>query len=201
MHRSDHKRQLCLQVPIKELIPVDQVIAFFRKDPVGVVWFLISFSILLIAKWWFLQPKLVNEQNCLVCVLAILLLLSVLITLILSLFWALWETKRQQKGVIFLFLFSLGILFCTFLFDLFTQGIFSQLYYGGILRWQEAEISFLMDDFLKHSTGLYLAVLMMYSMARIAVCKTFVNRKYVLFMNSVFFLAATILLFMGMFLY
>lgn len=178
-----------------------QVIAFFRKDPLGVLWFLMSFAVFLVAKWWFIEPKLLSEFNCLNCALIILLLLSIVVTLLLSAFWVLWELKRLQKGITFLFLFTVGILLCTLLFDILAQWIMSELYYMGLLRWKEAEISYLMDDFLKHSAGLYLAVLMMYSMVRIAFCTTFVNRKYILIMNMTFFFTATILLFLATLLY
>ncbi|MDH5326284.1 MAG: hypothetical protein OEZ68_08680 [Gammaproteobacteria bacterium] len=181
-------------------VNVQKIVALFRKDPFGVPWFFLSFSLFLLVKWQLLQP-MDHTDNCLNCVLAILLFLSVLVSVLLSLFWVLWEARRRPKGVAFLFLFTIAILFATFLFDILSQQVFSQLYYGGILPWQEAEISFLMDDFLKHSAGLFLAVLMLYSMARIAFCSSFVNRKYVLTMNMAFFLTAALLLVMGMLFY
>lgn len=185
----------------KQASPAVRVMAVLKMDPLGVLWFVLSFSVLLVTKWLVLEPILVSEQNCLSCVLALLLFLSVLITLSLSVFWRLWENKRQHKGIVFLFLFTIAILVCAIVYEAASQYLLSQIYYGGMLRWQESQISFLMDDFIKHSAGLYLAVLMMYSMARISFCKSFVDRKYVLAMNIVFFLTATILLFLGMLLY
>ena len=177
------------------------IVAFFSKDPFGVTWFALLFIAVLIAKWWYIAPPAISAQSCLGCVAAVLIVLSALVTFIISLFWMLWQAKRQKKNLLFLFLICLLVLVCTALLDFFSQEIFSQLYYRGFLRWQETDITYLLDDFLRHSAGLYLGVLMIYAMLRIAFDPGFSPRKYIIPINIAFILVAAFLLLMGVVLY
>ena len=155
----------------------------------------------LIAKWWYIGPPEISAQSCLACVTVILVFLAVLVTLVISIFWILWLSKRQNKNILFLFLITLLILGCTALLDYASKAIFSQLYYRGFLRWHEMDVTYLLDDFLRHSAGLYLGVLMIYAMLRIAFDSGFSPRKYIIPINIVFIGVAAFLLLMGIMLY
>jgi hypothetical protein len=177
------------------------VVAFLKKDPFGVIWFALLFIAVMIAKWWYLQPPAISTDDCLVCVTALIVIMAIVITLLLTLFWILWTAKRQKKNIVFLFLICLGVLGCTALLDFASQKLFGRLYYMGLLHWQAADITYLLDDFLRHSAGLYLGVLMAYAMARIAVDSGFEPRKYVIPINFVFIGVAAFLLLVGLVLY
>ncbi len=177
------------------------IVAFFSKDPFGVTWFTIMYLAVLIAKWWYIGPPEISAQSCLGCVTAIMVFLAVLVTLVISVFWILWVAKRQKKNILFLFLITLLILGCTALLDFASQEIFSQLYYRGLLGWQETDVTYLLDDFLRHCVGIYLGVLMIYAMLRIAVDPGFAPRKYIIPINIIFIGVAAFLLLMGIMLY
>lgn len=177
------------------------IVALLKKDPFGVTWFTVLFVAVMIAKWWFLQPPAISADNCLVCVTIVLVVMAILITLLLALFWVLWTGKRQKKNILFLFLICLGVIGCTALLDFTSQELFGRLYFKGLLHWQETDITYLLDDFLRHSSGLYLAVLMTYAMLRIALDSDFEPRKYVIPINFIFIGVAAFLLLVGMVLY
>ncbi|MCG6969594.1 MAG: hypothetical protein LJE85_07495 [Gammaproteobacteria bacterium] len=177
------------------------IVAFFSKDPFGVTWFSLLFLAVLIAKWWYIDPPAISAESCLGCVTAILIIMAALTTAIISLFWILWRGKRQKKNLLFLFLICVLVLVCTGLLNMVSQEVFSQIYYRGFLRWQETDITYLLDDFLHHAAGLYLAVLMTYAMLRIAFDPGFSPRKYIIPINIVFILVAAFLLLVGILLY
>lgn len=177
------------------------VIAFFSKDPFGVTWFSLLFVAVLIAKWWYLAPPAIGAQNCLWCVTALMVFIAALITLLLTLFWILWLAKRQKKNILFLFMICLGVIGCTALLDVISQKLFSHLYFRGFLNWAEADVTYLLDDFLRHSTGLYLGMLMVYAMLRIAIDADFSPRKYIVPINFIFIGVAAFLLLVGVVLY
>jgi hypothetical protein len=177
------------------------LVGFFSKDPFGVTWFTILFVATLIAKWWYIDPPAISAQSCLACVTIFMVVIAMLVTLVITVFWILWIAKRQKKNILFLFLITLLILGCTALFDFVSKEIFSQLYYRGFLRWQETDITYLLDDFLRHSAGLYLGVLMIYAMLRIAFDPGFAPRKYIIPINIIFIGVAAFLLLMGIMLY
>ena len=177
------------------------VVGFFSKDPFGVTWFSLLYLALIITKWWYIAPPAIDNQNCLACVVAIVFVMAVTITLLLTAFWILWTSKRQKKALLFLFLICLGVIGCTALLDVATQAVFGKLYYSGMLSWNAADLSFLLDDFLHHASGLYLGVLMVYSMLRIAISSEFEQRKFVIPINLFFAGVAGFLLFIGVKLY
>lgn len=177
------------------------LVAFFSKDPFGVTWFSLLFVAVLITKWWYLAPPAIGAQNCLWCVTVLTVAVAALITLLLTFFWMLWLAKRQKKNILFLFMICLGVIGCTALLDIISQELFSQLYYRGFLNWQETEVTYLLDDFLRHSTGLYLGTLMVYAMVRIAIDSGFSPRKYVIPINFIFIGVAAFLLLVGVVLY
>jgi hypothetical protein len=179
----------------------NSVVGFFQKDPFGVLWFSLAFLGVLIAKWWYVQPPSISPENCLGCVVAIFVVVAVAVTFLLSVFWVLWTAKRQPMGLVFLFLIGLGVVGCAALVDVLAQQLFSQLYFRGMLNWEGTEVTFLLDDFLHHNAGLYLGVLMIYTMVRIAVCPDFEHRKYVIPINIIFILVAAFLLYIGIMLY
>ena len=177
------------------------IVSFFSKDPFGVTWFSILFVAALIAKWWYVNPPAISEQSCLACVTALMVVIAVVISLPLTAFWILWLGKRQKKSILFVFLICVLILACTALLDFANKEIFSQLYYRGMLRWDETDITYLLDDFLRHSAGLYLGVLMIYAMLRIAFDPGFSPRKYIIPINIIFIGVASFLLLIGIMLY
>lgn len=177
------------------------LVSFFGKDPFGLTWFTLLLVAVLIAKWWRINPPAISEPSCLGCVTAIAVAIAALVTSIISLFWVLWRAKRQKKNILMVFLITLLVLGCTALFDVTSHEILGRLYYRGWLPWEEADITYLLDDFLPHSAGLYLGVLMVYAMARIAFDSGFSPRKYIIPINAVFAAAASFLLFMGILLY
>ncbi|KPJ92570.1 MAG: hypothetical protein AMJ53_09090 [Gammaproteobacteria bacterium SG8_11] len=177
------------------------IVEFFSKDPFGVTWFTLLFIAVLIAKWWYIDPPAISAQSCLACVTALMVVFAIVVTLLISVFWILWIAKRQKKNLLFLFLITVLILACTALFDFVSQEAFSQLYYRGFLPWHEMDVTYLLDDFLRHSAGLYLGVLVIYAMLRIAFDPGFAPRKYVIPINLAFIAVAAFLLLMGIMLY
>lgn len=177
------------------------IVSFFAKDPFGITGVAILYVAALIAKWWYIDPPQISEQSCLACVTAVMVVLAVLVTLVITFFWILWLAKRQKKNILFLFLVTLLVLGCTALLDYVSQEIFSQLYYRGFLRWQETDVTYLLDNFLHHCAGLYLGVLMIYAMLRIAFDSGFAPRKYIIPISIIFIMVASFLLLMGIVLY
>ena len=177
------------------------IIAFFAQVPFGVTWFTILFVATLVGKWWYISPPEISELSCLACVTIFLVVISMVITAVISLFWILWLNKRQKKNLLFLFLICLLILGCTALLDVASKEILSQLYYRGFLRWQATDITYLLDDFRSHVAGLYLGVLMIYAMLRIAIDPGFSPRKYVIPITLIFMGTAAFLLLMGIVMY
>ena len=177
------------------------IVAFFQKDPFGITWFTILYVAVLITKWWYLEPPAIDPQSCLACVAVLEVILAVIITLLITVFWILWLAKRQNKNLLFLFLICLLVIGCTGLLDVASQEFFSQLYYRGFLRWQGVDVTYLLDDFLRHAAGLYLGVLMIYTMLRIAFDPGFTPRKYVITINIAFIGVAAFILLMGVVLY
>jgi hypothetical protein len=177
------------------------VVDFFQKDPFGITWFTILYVVVLIAKWWYVEPPEIDPQSCLACATIFEVILAALVSAVITLFWVLWLAKRQSKNIVFLFLVCILVIGCTGLLDVASQQLFSQLYYHGLLRWQAADATYLLDVFLNHNAGLYLAVLMVYAMVRIAVDPGFSPRKYVIPINLAFIGVACFLLLMGVVLY
>jgi len=176
------------------------MINFIKKDRFGVIWFALLYLAVLLTKWLYLSPLIKENEDCYVCVIAILMALALIIPLLLTALWVLWSEKLG-KGVFFLFLMSVSTLGCAFLVELLSQFIVSKLYYGGVLVWQESQLSFLFDDFLPHAAGLFLATLMIYTTARIAASSEFVDRKMVISVSMILLAMSSALLVMGLLLY
>ena len=177
------------------------LVSFFSRDPFGVTAFSVLYLAVLIAKWWYIAPPSLNADSCLGCVTAVLVVIAMLVTAPLTAFWILWLDKRQKKNVLFVFLITLLVLGVAALLDFLLKEIFSQLYFRGLLRWHETDITYLLDDFLPHCAGLYLGVLMLYAMLRMAFDPGFSPRKYVIPINLVFMGVAAFLLLIGIMLY
>jgi hypothetical protein len=179
----------------------NSIVAFFQKDPFGVTWFMIFYIAVLIAKWWYIEPPEIDPQSCLACATILEILMAMGVTVLISLFWILWLAKRQKKNLLFLFLICLAVIGCTGLLDVASQEIFSRLYFHGFLKWQGADVTYLLDVFLRHNAGLYLGVLMVYAMLRMAIDPEFSPRKYVVSINLAFAGVGSFLLLMGVVLY
>jgi hypothetical protein len=177
------------------------IVDFFQKDPFGITWFTILYIAILVAKWWYVDPPEIDPQSCLACVTILEVILAALVSVLITVFWILWLAKRQKKNLVFLFLVCVLVIGCTGLLDVASQAFFSQLYYQGFLRWQETDVTYLLDVFLLHNAGLYMGVLMAYAMLRIALDPGFAPRKYVIPINLAFIGVASFLLLMGVVLY
>lgn len=172
----------------------------FRKDEFGVLLFSLMYVAALIAKWIYIDPAKPGYASCVICAMAVLWLLAIFLTLILTALWILWDTKAAN-GVKFIFVLGVGAVCCAVFMNYLSQKVFAKLYYSGLLNWQESHVNYLFDDFLKHSSGLYLATLVLYSMIRIAMSRQFNNRKAVVAFSLYFSMVSSALLFLGLKLY
>lgn len=172
----------------------------FRKDQFGVLLFSLLYVETLVVKWIYIDPAKVGYASCVICAITVLWLLAVFLSLIQTALWILWDTKAA-KGVTFVFVSGAGAVCCAVFMNFLSQKIFAKLYYSGLLNWQESHINYLFDDFLKHSSGLYLATLVLYSMIRITISRQFKNRKAVVAFSLYFSMVSSALLFLGLKLY
>ncbi len=172
----------------------------FKIDRFGVIWFALLYLAVLLTKWLYLSPVIAEKEECYVCVIGVLMGLALTIPLLMTTLWAVWPVKLE-KGVFFLFVLSVSTLGCAYFVDLLSQTILSKLYYGGILAWQESQLSYLFDNFLPHSAGLFLATLMIYTTLRVAFSLEFVDRKMVIFVSVLLLLMSSSLLVIGLLLY
>lgn len=171
-----------------------------RKDQFGVLWFGFLYAAVLAVKWIYINPEISGGTSCVICAIVVLWLLAVFLSLLLTALWILWDTKAV-KGVTFIFVLGMSAICSAAFMNFLSQKIFAKLYYSGLLNWQESHITYLFDDFLKHSSGLYLATLLLYSMIRIAISRQFKNRKAVVAFSLYFSMVSSALLFLGLKLY
>jgi len=171
-----------------------------KMDRFGVIWFAILYLAVLLTKWLYLSPVIKENEDCYLCVIAILMGLALIIPLIMTALWELWSEKLG-KGLFFLFIMCVTTLACAFLMDLSSKVVLSKLIYGGLLSWQESQLSYLFDDFLHHCAGLFLATLMIYTTLRIAISAEFVDRKMVISVSMILCAMSSGLLVIGLLLY
>jgi len=171
-----------------------------KMDRFGVLWFAILYTAVLLTKWAYLSPVIQENEDCYLCVIAILIGLALIIPLIMTALWELWSEKLG-KGLFFLFIMCVTSLGCAFLMDLASKVVIGKLYYGGILAWDDAQLSYLFEDFLHHCAGLFLATLMIYTTFRIAISSEFVDRKMVISVSLILLAMSSSLLVIGLLLY
>ena len=127
-------------------------------------------------------------------------LLVVMVSVINAGVWWAWTT-RVGKGVGLLFVLSVSTVGSAFLADLVAHALVEKLYYHGWLKWPEAQLSFLLDNFVNHAIGLFLATAVLYSMLRLVISKELTDKKLVIFLSLGIALSAVILLLLGIKLY
>ena len=171
-----------------------------KKDQYGVIWFGLLYLAVLLTKWGYLNPMLMQGDNCFACVIALIVLMAMLIPLLLTTLWILWG-KKPKKGVLFLFILCMATLGCAVILKFAAQKLISKLYYTGFLNWQESQLGYLFEDFIPHSVGLFLATLMIYSMFRVAISSEFRDRKVIVALSIALLLMSSSLLVLGLILY
>jgi len=172
----------------------------FSKDPFGVTWLALFFLAILITKWFILSPGNPEDGNCVGCVVAVLWVMAVLVSLLMGLFWIIWAQKFA-KGASFVFFLVLFCLFSTALYYQFTDFVMRKLFYGGSLNWQEAQATYLLDEFVPHSVGLFLVSMVFYIAIRVIFCRNLTDKGLVYIFSTILVLAVTPLTYLGLWLY
>ncbi|MGD8559938.1 MAG: hypothetical protein PVF34_00785 [Gammaproteobacteria bacterium] len=167
-------------------------------DPFGVIGLGLIFLAVMVAKWWYISPP--EGDNCVICVVAVIWFVSMLVFSLLSVFWVLWS-KKYAKGAAFLFFLCLLCLVLVVIDYEVVQFVVRKLFYGGALRWQEADASFLIDTFIPHSLGLLLISAIFYSSLRVFLCQELTEKTLVYTMNAIIMLAVLPLFYLGLWLY
>ena len=174
--------------------------SIFSKDPYGLVWLAMIYLAVMIAKWWFLSPANPEDNNCVACVVAVIWLLSILLHILLVLFWVGWS-KKYKKGATFVFFLSLFCVILAMVDFYLVKFVIGKLYYSGMLNWQEAQSSELIDTFIPHSVGLMLVSSVFYSMLRVFLSRDLVEKPLVYTFAAILMLSVIPLYFLGLVLY
>ncbi|WP_455207636.1 hypothetical protein [Kaarinaea lacus] len=170
------------------------------KDPFGLLWMALIYLAVMIAKWWYFSPADPQDNNCVACVVAVIWILSVLIFTLLPLFWVFW-TKKYEKGVTFVFFLSLLCLILVIVDYYAAHFVIGKLFYGGSLRWDESQASYLIDTFIPHTIGLLIITSQLYTMLRVFICRDLVEKPLVFTFGAIIILAVIPLFFIGLKLY
>lgn len=171
--------------------------SLLSKDPYGLVWLSLIFLAVMVAKWWVISPEYRESGNCVACAVAVIWLISVIIHLLLVFFWIGWS-KKYEKGTAFVLLLSILCLALAAIDYKVMQFAIGKLFYGGVLNWQEAQASELIDIFIPHSIALLLICSITYSMVRVFVCRDLAEKKMVYLMATVIILSVAPLYFLGL---
>jgi hypothetical protein len=168
------------------------------KDPFGLVGLSLLYLIVMVAKWWYISPP--EGNNCVGCVVGVIWLISTGVFALLSVFWVLWS-KKYAKGTAFVFFLCLLCLILVAVDYEVVKYVIGKLYYGGALRWQEADASYLMDTFIAHSLGLMLLSAIFYSTLRVFFCRELTEKPLVYVLNAIIMLSVLPLFYLGLRLY
>jgi len=174
--------------------------SIFSKDPFGLVWLVLIYLCVMVAKWWFISPANADDNNCVACVVAVIWLIAIVVNLALVLFWIGWS-KKYEKGLMFVFFLSLLCLILAGVDYYVVQFVVGKLFYGGVLNWQESQASELIDIFVPHSVGLLLVTSMFYSMLRVVVSRDLVEKPLVYTYAAILILTTGPLYLLGTLLY
>lgn len=170
------------------------------KDPYGLVWLGLVYLAVLISKWWYFSPADPADNNCVACVVAVVWFLSVLLFVPLSLFWVFWS-RKYEKGITFAFFLGLFCLILSILGYYAAEFVIGKLFYGGSLRWDETQASYLLDTFVPHTIGLLVITSMLYTMLRVFICRDLVEKPLVFTFGAILVLAVIPLFYIGLKLY
>ena len=177
--------------------------SILSKDPYGLIWVALLFLSVLIAKWLFISPpdaQTTGLESCVLCVIFIVWFLSVLVSVLLMFFWILWSEKFS-KSPLFVFIINVVIIVVALSAYKFVDYVVGKLFYSGVLRWQETQATYLFDEMLPHSMGLFLLVAILYSMVRILFCRELENRGFTITYSVLMALFAIPLMILGVWLY
>jgi len=170
------------------------------KDPFGTTWFALLFLGMLIGKWFVLSPGNPDDNNCVGCVVAVLWTLGILVSVLASLFWILWAQKFE-KGTSFVFFLSILGIFSSVIYYQFAEFVMGKLFYGGSLNWQDAHASYLLDELVPHSVGLFLVSMVIYAALRVVFCRDLVDKPLVYSFSAILLVAVTPITYLGLWLY
>ena len=173
---------------------------FLSKDPYGLIWMALIFLGVMIAKWWHFSPSNPEDNNCVACVVAVIWIISILVFTLLSMFWVLWS-KKYEMGITFVFMLCILCLILALVDYHVVQFVIGKLFYGGSLRWQESQASYLIDTFIPHSIGLLVISSIFYSMIRVFLCRDLVEKPLVYTFGAIVVLSVLPLFYIGLWLY
>jgi len=172
----------------------------FSKDPFGTIWLALVFLVMLIGKWFVLSPGDPQDSNCVGCVVAVLWIMAILVSALMSLFWILW-IQKFEKGTSFVFFLSIFSVVSAVIYYEFAVFVMGKLFYGGSLNWQESQASFLLDEFVPHSVGLFLVSMVLYSAVRMLFCRDLVDKPLVYSFSAILIVAVAPITYLGLWLY
>ncbi|WP_455220306.1 hypothetical protein [Kaarinaea lacus] len=172
----------------------------FSKDPYGLLLMGLLYLAVLVSKWWYFSPDNLEGNNCVACVIAVVWILSMLVFTLLSLFWVLWS-RKYQKGITFAFFLGLLCLILVIVDYYVVEFVIGKLFYGGSLRWEEAQASELLDSFIPHNIGLLAITSVLYSMLRVFICRDLVEKPLVFTFGAILVLSVIPLFYIGLKLY
>ncbi|MCI0507363.1 MAG: hypothetical protein L0Z73_14820 [Gammaproteobacteria bacterium] len=154
----------------------------------------------MVAKWWYFSPSNPQDNNCVACVVAVIWILTMLIFAVLSLFWIFWS-KKYEKGITFVIFLSLICLLLAVVDYFAAHYVVGKLFYGGVLRWEESQASYLIDTFIPHSIGLLVISSLLYSVIRVLTCHDLVEKPLVFTYGVIIVLSVIPLFYIGLKLY
>ena len=170
------------------------------KDPYGLIWMGLIYLAVLISKWWYFSPANPEDNNCVACVVAVVWILSILIFTLLSIFWVLWS-RKYEKGITFAFFLGLLCLILVILDYYAVQFVVGKFFYGGSLRWEETQASYLIATFIPHTIGLLVITSVLYTMMRVFICRDLVEKPLVFTFGAILVPAVIPLFYIGLKLY
>lgn len=178
----------------------NSLLALIARDQYGLIWLALLILAAFILKWQVVQPPQLEGAPCVLCVELLLWLLVVCVSAINAAVWWAW-TRKAQKGLGLMFVLALSAVGCAFIASVTAHALVEKLYYHGWLKWPEAETSFLLDNFINHAMGLYLAATVLYGMIRLIISKDLADKKLVIVVSLGIALSAVLLLLLGIKLY
>jgi len=170
------------------------------KDPYGLIWLGLIYLGVLISKWWYFSPANPEDNNCVACVVAVTWILSMLVFVFMSLFWVIWS-RKYQKGITFAFFLGLLCLILVIVDYYVVEFVVRKLFYGGSLRWEESQASYLLDAFIPHTIGLLVITSVLYSMLRVFICRDLVEKPLVFTFGVILVVSVIPLFYIGLKLY
>lgn len=176
------------------------LVELIKLDQYGVLWFGLIFLAVMIARWMFVQPLVLEGEGCVLCVLLLLWLMSMGVALINPALWYVW-TERAEKNIGLMFALPASAIACAFMINIIGRVVLQKLYHAGWLTWPETQLTFLLDDMVSHVAGLFLGTAVIYGMVRLIICKDLLDKKMVIPLSLGIVLATCGLMLLGIKLY